>query len=312
MEKMIAKGNFYLFFSKKSSTFAAETEEIMSILEQIIQELEDKGIVVERDIHGIKSLNQDLSLPYLSITICTQGSVRAYFDMREYTQSRNQLAVITPGHIVRPVECSEDYVYTRLAISRKMLDELPNYLFSHDYAKFHHNPVCSLTDLQVERLLAIVEQLAVISSHTFEDLNHRNHMLLAQLSIGYEYLNYYRREQDKNLAKDTQEAIYAQFCDLVVEHHREHKDLKFYAEKMNYHPKYLSRIIRSATNGMLPKEWIERFVVTQAKRLIETNPNLSFKKIAMDLGFTEHSSFYRYFRRVTGIYPQAYRKGMNE
>ena len=107
---MIAKGNFYLFFSKKSSTFAAETEEIMSILEQIIQELEEKGMAVERDIHGIKSLNQDVSLPFLTITICTQGSVRAYFDMREYTQSRNQLSVIISGHIIRPVECSEDYV----------------------------------------------------------------------------------------------------------------------------------------------------------------------------------------------------------
>jgi len=309
---MIAKGNFYLFFSKKSTTFAAETDEIMSILEKISQEIEDKGVVVERDVHGIKSLNQDVPVPFLSISICTQGSLRAYVDMCEYTQSRNQLSVIIPGHIVRPLECSEDYISTRLAISRKMMDELRNYLFSHDYAKFHYNPVCSLTDLQVERLLAIVEQLAVISGHTFQDLNHRNHMLLAQLSVGYEYLNYYRREQDKKLAKDTQEAIFAQFCDLVVEHHREHKDLKFYAEQMNYHPKYLSRVIRSATNGMLPKEWIERYVVAQAKRLIETNPGMPLKQIAFILGFTDHSSFYRYFRSVTGIYPQAYRKGMNE
>lgn len=80
---------------------------------------------------------------------------------------------------------------------------------------------------------------------------------------------------------------------------------------MNYHPKYLSRVIRSATNGMLPKEWIERFVVAQAKRMIETNPDLSFKKIAMVLGFTEHSSFYRYFRRVTGVYPQAYKEALS-
>ena len=101
---MIAKGNFYLFFSKKSSTFAAETEDIMSILEQIIQEMEEKGVVVERDIHGIKSLNQDMPLPFLSITICTQGSARSYLDMRECTQSRNQLTVVIPGLYIYPLK----------------------------------------------------------------------------------------------------------------------------------------------------------------------------------------------------------------
>lgn len=78
-------------------------------------------------------------------------------------------------------------------------------------------------------------------------------MLLAQLSIGYEYLNYYRREQDKRLAKDTQTTIFAQFCDLVVEHYREHKDLGFYAAQMNYHPKYLSRV-----TGIYPQAYKER------------------------------------------------------
>lgn len=283
----------------------------MNFIEEIIQEVEQKGVVVKRDDVPVQaSLNQDLSFPFLTMSICTKGYSRCLLDMRELTQKKNGLCILLPGHIVHPLEYSEDFTVTQMFVSQAMLDELPNYLFSHDYAKLHKSPVCSLTDLQAERLLAVVNLLAVVSEHTYEDLSHRKHILLAQLSVGYEHINYYRQEQDKLLSKDTQAAIFAEFCDLVVAHYREHKDLSFYAEQMDYHPKYLSRVIRSATNGMLPKEWIERFVVSQAKRLIETNPQLSLKKIAMDLGFTEHSTFYRYFHRVTGIYPQAYRKGL--
>ena len=275
---------------------------------QFIQEVEKIGVAVERDKHGFGILNDDLSFPFLIITVCTKGNARALYDMRECTQQKNDLGLVLPGHILRPLECSEDYTFTRLAISPMMLEGLRGYLFSHDYAKFHYNPVCSLTDTQVERLLTIVDQLAVIATHTEFDLNHRNHILLAQLSVGYEYLNYYRREQDQLLAQDSQSALFAQFCDLVVAHFREHRDIQFYAKQMNYHPKYMSRVIRSVTNGVTPKEWIEQFVVAQAKRLIESNPKQSLKHISMLLGFSDHSSFYRYFKRVTGLYPQAYKE----
>ena len=304
----MTKSNFYLFFSKKSSTFVVKIENSMSFVEEIIRKVEKNGVLVERDMHGIRTLNRDVTLPYLVITLFTQGSARLIYDMREFTQTKNQLCLVLPGHVMHPLECSDDCIITFLCISQKMLDELRNYLFSHDYAKFHYNPLCSLTDIQTERLLAIVDQLDVISGHTFEDLNHRNHMLLAQMSVGYEFLNYYRREQDMQVAHDRQATIFAQFCDLVVEHHRAHKDIQFYAEQMNYHPKYLSRVIRNVTNGVTPKEWIGQFVVAQAKRLIETNPDQSLKQIAFTLGFTDATSFYRYFKRVTGIYPQVYRE----
>ena len=35
------------------------------------------------------------------------------------------------------------------------------------------------------------------SNHTEQELPHRYQALLAQLAVGYEFLNFYRREQDK-------------------------------------------------------------------------------------------------------------------
>lgn len=56
-----------------------------------------------------------------------------------------------------------------------------------------------------------------------------------------------------------------------------------------------------------PGEWIEQYVVTQAKQLLEYYRSASLKEIACMLGFTEPTSFYRYFRRVTGITAKQYR-----
>jgi AraC-like DNA-binding protein len=47
-------------------------------------------------------------------------------------------------------------------------------------------------------------------------------------------------------------------------------------------------------------------VITLAKKMIETQQELSLKHIAYQLGFTEPSSFYRYFKHATGITAKDY------
>ena len=47
---------------------------------------------------------------------------------------------------------------------------------------------------------------------------------------------------------------------------------------------------------------------TQAKRIMDTNPGQSVKETAYELGFPGTANFCRYFKRATGIYPQAYKK----
>ena len=278
----------------------------MTEMEQFARLVEEKGVDIVRDRHGFRMPNVDMSFPFVMISLCTGGTARALYNMREYSIKKNDFALTMPGYIMRPLDCSDDYTYAQMAISRKMLDYLRNYLFSHDYGKYHYHPVCSLTDIQAERLLTIVDQLMVISAHRQEELAQRNHILLALMSVGYEYVNYYRREQDKQFGADPQYAVYARFCDLVVEHYRESKEVQFYAEKMHYHPKYLSRIVQSVAHGITPRQWIENYVVAQAKRLIASNPSKPLKHVAYVLGFDESTSFYRYFKRVAGITAKQY------
>lgn len=212
-----------------------------------------------------------------------------------------------PGHIMHPLDCTDDFTYVMFFISSKVFSDLRFHAFSHDYEKFNYSPVCSLTNEQAGHLLAIVDQINVIANHTDKELPHRYQTLLAQLAVGYEFLNFYRREQDKQWSENRHTELFNRFCDLVVKHYRESREVQFYADLLNLTPRYLSKVIRIATNGLSPLEWIEQYVTTQAKRLIETRATQTLQETAYLLGFSDPTSFYRYFKRVTGMTAKQYR-----
>lgn len=274
--------------------------------EQLAKEIEQSGILIVREMQRFFNYNEDFVFPHIILTLTLSGSARAKYDMRVITHRKNDLAFIMPGHIMHPLDCTDDFTYAVFFISPKMFDDLRFHTFSHDYGKFNNAPVCSLTDEQAAHLLSIVDQLIVIANHTEEELPHRHQALLAQLAVGYEFLNYYRREQDRQWAENRQADIFNRFCDLVVKHYRESREIKYYADLLDLSPKHLSKVIRAAA-GVSPVEWVEQYVTAQAKRLIETRATQTLQETAYLLGFSEPTSFYRYFKRVTGMTAKEYR-----
>ena len=274
--------------------------------EQVIKAVEQSGILIVREVHGLFTSNQDFVFPHIIMTLTLSGSARAMYDMRVITHRKNDLAFIMPGHIMHPIVSTDDFAYAVLFISPKMFDDLRFYAFSHDYEKFNYAPVCSLTDEQAAHLLAIVDQLNVIANHTDRELPHRHQVLLAQLAVGYEFLNYYRREQDMLWTAHRHVEIFNRFCDLVVKHYRESREVKYYAHLLNLTPKHLSKVIHSAAD-ISPAEWIEQYVTAQAKRLIRSHATPTLQETAYLLGFSEPTTFYRYFKRVTGMTAKQYR-----
>ena len=256
---------------------------MLSPKEQLLSSVEQTGVLVVRQMPRFFGSNEDHVFPYTILTI------------------------ILPGHMMHPLDCTDDFTYALLFISPKMLDDLRFYTFSHDLEKFNIDPVCSLTDEQAAHMLAIVDQLDIIANHTDKELPHRYQTLLAQLAVGYEFLNYYRRNQDRQWAENRQTDIFNRFCDLVVKHYRESREVKFYANLLNLTPKHLSKVIHAATNGLSPVKWIEQYVTAQAKRLIETRATQTLQETAYMLGFTEPTAFYRYFKRGAGMTAKQYR-----
>ena len=249
----------------------------------------------------------DVVFPHVILLLCLRGSARVMFDMQELSIEKNDFGILMPGHVFRLIACSEDFTYARVFISAEMVSELKTHAFSHDSDKFNYAPYCHLTDVQAMRVMALLELMEAIASHDLNDLQLRRQMLLSQLSVGYEFINYYRREQDKQWAESRSVKLYTQFCDLVVEHYKESRNVYYYAGLLDYEPRYFSKVFRQYSNGLSPLEWIQQYVATQAKLIMDTDPKQTVKETAYQLGFPTTANFCRYFKRVTGIYPQEYK-----
>ena len=147
----------------------------------------------------------------------------------------------------------------------------------------------------------------VISSALLDDI--KAHLFSHDFD---EFVNYYRKEQDRQWRENRTAALYTRFCDLVVEHHREHRDVQFYATQLGYTTRYFSKLFLKASKGISALEYIGQHVCNQAKRIMDTNPQQTVKTTALQLGFPTTGNFCRYFKRVTGIYPQEYKKQDNQ
>ena len=275
---------------------------------QILQSVEQNGVCVEKEVHGHSLTGVDMVFPHVIILLCLRGTARIMFDMQEFTIEKNDFGILPPGHFLRRISCSDDYTFSCFIISAEMFDEVKAHTFSHDHDRFNYAPICRLTDVQARRVMALNEILDAIASHDTDDLQLRQQMLLSHLAVGFEFINYYRREQDKEWVKSRQAMLYTRFCDLVVKHYRENRNVNYYAGLMGYDPRYFSKSFRQFAGGLSPLEWIQQYVATQAKRIMDTHPEQTVKETAYQLGFPTTANFCRYFKRATGIYPQEYKE----
>jgi len=274
---------------------------------QILRSVEQNGVCVEKEVNGYSVTGVDMVFPHVMILLGLRGHARVMFDMQELAIEKNDLGVLMPGHFLRRISCSEDYTFACVFISAEMFSEMKAHAFSHDHAKFNYAPKCHLTDVQARRVMALIELLEAIALHDHNDLQLRRQMLLSHLAVGYEFINYYRREQDRQWSESRSATLYTQFCDLVVEHYKENRNVNFYAGLLDYDPRYFSKVFRQFSNGRSPLEWIQQYVVAQAKRIMDTHPKQTIKETAFLLGFPSTANFCRYFKRATGIYPQEYK-----
>ena len=93
---------------------------------------------------------------------------------------------------------------------------------------------------------------------------------------------------------------------LVEEHFRKERLIAFYADKLAITPDRLNDHVKRAT-GVTAGHLIRQRVLTEAKRqlVFTTQP---IHEIGYDLSFSDPSHFTRFFRKQTGMTPQAFRE----
>ena len=95
------------------------------------------------------------------------------------------------------------------------------------------------------------------------------------------------------------------FINLVQKYFKTERFLDFYASKLEITPKHLSRTLKAIT-GCTAVEWIERYVILEAKVLLKST-NMNIQQIADELNFPSQSFFGKYFKKVVGTSPKEFR-----
>ena len=254
--------------------------------------------------------NIDLVYPYIILSLNLCGSSHSLYDMKEIRARKNDLTVFLPGHIIRPLEHSEDYTHAWLFFDPSKFKDSEMKFNSNDMELLSQCPICHLTDEQAENLLLLLGVINYIANRSEEELPNKHRLLEQQLSVTYELYMSIRHEQDTEWNKDRMGHIYLTFCNLVVEHYKEERNVNYYAKLLGYDPRYFSKIFRAYNDGTSPLEWIQNYISNQAKRMISEHPEQSIKEVSIQLGFPTTANFCRYFLRATGIYPLAYKDSL--
>jgi len=281
--------------------------EAKRLFEEMERTIEKSDMVVLRNIDGFPVYGQDIISPYMMVCINHSGSARVLYDMQEVVFRPNEIAVVMPNHILRPIESSEDYRVTILVHSPSLCEELKTKRLTHDYHKFHRAPACQLTDEEMAQYMKAVEVLEHICNASTQRYPLRHEMIIELTNVMVEMHNASRREIDEKAVKDSRNySLFSAFCDHLSAHCREQHEVAFYAEKAHLTTRHFSVIIKNIV-GMSACDYIEQYLATQAKNLLSTRPDLSVQQISSYLGYAESPSFCRFFKRLVGKTPQDFR-----
>lgn len=275
--------------------------------EEAYRTIEKSDMVVLRNIDGFPVYGQDIISPYMMVCINHSGFARVLYDLQEVVFRSNEIAVVMPNHILRPIASSDDYCVTILVHSASLCEELKTKRLTHDYHKFHRQPSCLLTDEEMAQYMQAVELLEHICCSSTQRYPLRHEMLIELSNVMVEMHNAYRRDIDEKAVNESRNySLFSAFCDQLAAHYCEQHEVAFYAEKAHLTTRHFSVIIKEVV-GLSASDYIEQYLATQAKNLLSTRPDLSVQQISYHLGFAESPSFCRFFKRLTGRTPKDFR-----
>ena len=253
------------------------------------------------------NINQMKKAPFKAdVTTCViylQGEVWFRVNMRDFHAKAPCMVTLPADAIIEPLRISDD-VRTHVII---MSRNFSNSLFSTQHNLFALEK--SIVESPVLELGKDAHRLAhfytMLRNLTKSNIPHRleaaRHLTLA---LFYSYTSTKHDTLNTQQLKRCDEILNA-FVELVHNNYKQQHEVGFYASKLCITPKYLSKIIKEAS-GKSAVRWIEELVTTEAKALLNST-TLSIQQISDLLGFESQSLFGKYFKRVVGLSPRAWR-----
>lgn len=234
------------------------------------------------------------------------------FEVREHS-----LMINVPGNIVKVSQYDEAHIdqldLVFVLISKEFMSGI-----QFDFGKVFqdglnllHNPCIILDDFQ----MAVANDYMNLARKLIgAPLTYKRETIGSLLtSLTYLAADVWSKQVDeaRKLALDPHATrsnqVFEHFLTLVSEHHNTERGVAFYADKLCLTPKYLSKLVKTASGRSAP-DWIDSFVILEAKNLLKYS-DLPIKEVVYRLHFPNPSVFHKFFKAHTGLTPMQYRNG---
>ena len=270
-------------------------------------QIDARGIMVFDNICRMPVYDEPFSTAYMTIGLNLEGWVRLECDTRSVTFRQHDIAVLSPHHVLCTRASSDDYRAMLVVMSPAFREEMKRRYTDiyRDNINYRLHPSLHLDESQ----FAVVHQLF----HTLQNVSRtdsprRWDMMGSLIEVLFLLLRDYRQANGVPFHQPSlHEETFVRFHRAIVKHYRESREVKFYADMLHLSPKYFSSVIKQQT-GTSALDWINGYVIIQARMILRHHPQMSVLQIALNLGFPDQASFSRFFKKGVGLTPTEYRE----
>ena len=248
---------------------------------------------------------------YMAVFLTREGSALVRLDQAEYVLQKNSLMIVSPRTTRDLAHFSADASVMGLLFTRPFLARIgvqEQQMSSFDFFQLHHSPHLLLEQADADRLACL---LTLLEHQTREGKDKpyvedivRHHFL----ALLYELASFYRQHTGRKIRRTRKEDLHLRFHQLLSEHVRQERSVRFYAAKLFVTPKYLTETMKEVA-GRTAGELIDEMVMREA-RLLLGDPTLSVSEIAGALHFSDQFFFRKFFKRNQGLTPSEYRRAV--
>ena len=275
---------------------------------------DDLCIVDVRYNDGLHLFRHPCRLDAYMMMFCVKGHIRLNVNLNEFDMDDGTLFLSAPGNILKVKEVVsspiEELHYAGIVMSKSVVHNLRvdiNKLFNDGVAMLD-NPCLKLSP---EECAIAGNYLELMSKVMLVESNFKIDAVSSLVSsLFYLFAGVHSRKlREINFVSPSStnrgRQVFDQFIKLVSENYSKYRNVGFYADCLCLTPKYLSKLIKSATGRSAP-DWIDAYVILEAKNLLKYSSS-TIKEIVYMLNFPNQSVFYKFFKARTGMTPSEYR-----
>ena len=280
-------------------------------ISEIVEEIDISQLITESGDDFIINLNATLTQAMSSkeilirngivILLCKANGGSIIIDSKEYMIPQSSVIVLPSNHIIDNIDSLLMRESNAIAVSVDYVLNMPSPIDTSIFSYSRYMSVIKIADEKFDDLQSyyrfIYKESKEQSKYQVEII--RSLFLALILEIIAEYEKHFEIGDEASDIKANN--LSDRFFRLLATNYKTNRTVKFYADKLNLTPKYLSTAIKRAT-GRPILVWIHEAILIEAKMLLRTT-DMTVQEIADQLNFSSPSAFVQFIKKHTGKTP---------